>query len=309
MASLAQNLLGLTCETPLHAGGGSKESVIDLPIQKEAHSGWPCVYGSSMKGALRARADQQGIDPGLITQAFGPDTDNAGDHAGALLVSDARLLLLPVRSLTSHFKLVTCPALLRRLLSDLARMGMAREGLAIPAVNPGEAQTLSNDAATDLYLEEFRFSLASWKDADSWLALILELIAPIAGIEHDAQSASLRAQLTLVDDDSFSHLCQSALPVLPHIRIKSDTKTVADGAFWYEENLPAETLLYSVLGCQPSRKPGHPKEAAALLAEVGAALFRHNYLQIGGNETTGMGWCRVARIETVQGGAAHGEAN
>ena len=124
MTAIAHQIVGLTCETPMHAGGGSKEEVIDLPIQKEAHSNWPCVYGSSMKGALRARAETQvNMSTNLITQAFGPDTLNASEHAGALLVSDARLLLLPVRSLTSHFKLVTCPALLTRLVGDLARTG------------------------------------------------------------------------------------------------------------------------------------------------------------------------------------------
>ena len=55
---------------------------------------------------------------------FGPDTGQASDHAGALLVGDARLVLLPVRSLTTHFKWVTCPALLDRLRWDTARLGV-----------------------------------------------------------------------------------------------------------------------------------------------------------------------------------------
>lgn len=303
MTAIAHQILGLTCETSMHAGGGSKEEVIDLPIQKEAHTNWPCVYGSSMKGALRARAETQvNMEPNLIEQAFGPSTDNASEHAGALLVSDARLLLLPVRSLTSHFKLVTCPALLARLLADLARMGK-KVDLEVPQVEHSQAISPDNQNLTELYLEEFRFSLSSWDNAQDWLALLMQLIAPVAGVKPADQQANLAKQLTVIDDDSFKHLCQAALPVLPHIAIDSSTKTVRSGALWYEESLPADTLLYTVLGCQPSRKKGHSAAPADLLASVTKQLFRHPYIQIGGNETTGMGWCRVALPQmTEQGG-------
>jgi CRISPR-associated protein Cmr4 len=56
-------LLGLFTETSLHAGAGQALGVIDLPIQREAHTAWPCVFGSAVKGALRARAEGlDGID-------------------------------------------------------------------------------------------------------------------------------------------------------------------------------------------------------------------------------------------------------
>lgn len=297
MSSIAHQLLGLYCETPLHAGGGAKEAVIDLPVQREAHTGWPCVYGSAMKGALRARAEQLGVEITLIEQAFGPDTLKANDHAGALLVSDARLLLLPVRSLTSHFKWVCCPALLRRLLSDLARTGQGQAQLNVPSVS-GE-QVLSADAQTqtELYLEEFRFTCQAWPHAEAWLDLLSRVLGDVPGIEPSEQRAMLQRQLVLVDDDSFAHLCRSALPILPHIRINSATKTVEQGALWYEENLPADSVLYTTLSCQPSRKPNHPESAQQVLAQVLTALFEQPYVQIGGNETTGMGWCRVVRWE------------
>lgn len=302
MSAIAHQILGFTCETPMHAGGGSKEEVIDLPIQKEAHTNWPCVYGSSMKGALRARAETQtDMDDNLIAQAFGPDTLNASEHAGALLVSDARLLLLPVRSLTSHFKLVTCPALLTRLLADLARTGQA-QGLDVPPFEGTQAFSPDCQNRDELYLEEFRFGLSDWTDASGWVELLLQLIAPVPGVSRDEQKADLKKQLVLVDNDSFRHLSQAALPVLPHIAIDSATKTVRPGALWYEENLPAETVLYTVLGCQPSRKEGHAASASDLLAAVTEQLFAQPYIQIGGNETTGMGWCRVAQPKLAQGG-------
>ena len=97
-------LLGLLAETSIHAGAGQSVGAIDLPIMREAHSDWPCIHGSAVKGALRARAEDRALDN--VHLIFGPDTNNASDHAGALTVGDARLVLLPVRSLTGHFQWV-----------------------------------------------------------------------------------------------------------------------------------------------------------------------------------------------------------
>tara|TARA_A100001015_G_scaffold66425_1_gene73431 strand:+ start:911 stop:1255 length:345 start_codon:yes stop_codon:yes gene_type:complete len=106
----ATALMGLISETSLHAGAGSSVGVIDLPIQRERHNGWPCVFASSLKGALRERGlDHWQADQHRLFSVFGPDTNHAADHAGALNVGDARLLLLPIPSLTRAFCWVTCP--------------------------------------------------------------------------------------------------------------------------------------------------------------------------------------------------------
>ena len=47
--------------TPLHAGSGSDLGVVDLPIQREAHTAFPKIEGSSLKGAIRSDfADRNG---------------------------------------------------------------------------------------------------------------------------------------------------------------------------------------------------------------------------------------------------------
>ncbi|MCF8382799.1 MAG: type III-B CRISPR module RAMP protein Cmr4 [Chlorobium sp.] len=47
------NPLFLVCETPLHAGSGDSLGVVDLPIQRERHTSFPKIEGSSLKGAIR----------------------------------------------------------------------------------------------------------------------------------------------------------------------------------------------------------------------------------------------------------------
>jgi CRISPR-associated protein Cmr4 len=279
-------LLGLLAETSIHAGAGQMAGVIDLPIQREAHTAWPVVYGSAVKGALRALAEEQNASWRI--PVFGPETANASDHAGALLVSDARLLLLPVRSLTSHFKWVTCPALLKRFQADADRLGLPAFGRdAIPEAPNINAALLPESKASALYLEEFRFDAEA---AD--LNAIIDVLAPLMG-RADAVSA-LQAQLVLVHDDRFNHLAQFATPVNAHVCLDNQTKTVKPGALWYEESLPPDTLLYVALHAQAARADGANMTAVDVLNHITNDLFARPYLQLGGNETVGMGWCKVA---------------
>lgn len=278
-------LLGLLAETSIHAGAGQMAGVIDLPIQREAHTDWPVIFGSAVKGALRTLADEQKA-PWLIP-VFGPETANASDHAGALLVSDARLLLLPVRSLTSHFKWVTCPALLQRFQADANRLGSKDAAFTIPKISDVNSALTPEGAASVFFLEEFRFAVQSTD-----LSAVITAVARLMGRE-DAVTA-LQKQLVIVHDDRFNHLAKYATPVNPHVCIDNKTKTVKPGALWYEESLPPDTLLYIGLYAQATRVKGEAQTAAEVLKHITHDLFARPYLQLGGNETVGMGWCKVS---------------
>ncbi len=283
-------LIGLLAETSIHAGAGKSAGVIDLPIMREAHTGWPCVYGSAVKGALRCRADQTPEAKDWLKDVFGPDTKNASEHAGALSVGDARLLLLPVRSLTTHFKWVTCPALLARAARDSARNGVSAPALALPKTIGDEVALVAGDASS-LFLEEFHFKPEKTD--------LTGIIAWLAGFVAEADFAErLQAQLVIVNDDIFAHLAQYTTPVTPHVAIDNTRKTVIGGAFWYEETLPPETVLYVSLLASAARS-GKAEMSASKVLQHALSLFpaEKPYLQLGGNETVGMGWCRVQKVE------------
>ena len=97
-------ILGLLAETPIHPGAGRGMGVVDLPVAREASTDYPVIVGSSLKGALRDKAETAAMDD--IDALFGKR-----DRAGEMIVSDGRLLLLPVRSLTASFRWATCPHL------------------------------------------------------------------------------------------------------------------------------------------------------------------------------------------------------
>ena len=285
-------LIGLWAHASIHAGAGSSVDGVDLPIQREGHSDWPCVFGSSVKGALRAKAeDTLGKDNASIAFVFGPDSssDKASEHAGALLVSDAKLLLLPVRSLTSHFKWVTCPALLQRLVRDAQRLGVKSiQDITLSDIADDVALVAGQNTA-DLFLEEYRFKAQSHD-----LSGLIEVINQLTGIAV----TDLTEQLVIVSNNQFNYLAKDATPVTPHIAIDNDKKTVKPGALWYEETLPPETVLYFALSAQRARAKDSTLQAEQILACVTQELFGDSpYLQLGGNETVGMGWCKVTLVE------------
>lgn len=280
-------LLGLIAETSIHAGANKAVGVIDLPIMREAHTDWPCIFGSAVKGALRAKAEQE--NQKWITDVFGPDTKNASDHAGAVAVGDARLLLMPVRSLSTHFKWVTCPALIQRAIQDAKRLNM--EGVDVDFPKLENEQALTFNMKDNLFLEEFYFKAEKY-DLDKLIQWLAQFV--VGDFEE-----RLKNQLVIVSDDVFSSISRYSTPVTPHIAIDNTKKTVVGGHLWYEETLSPETVLYVTLAAHPSRKD-KTRSAEKILADV-LSMFPDNkpYLQLGGNETVGMGWCRVKQVEKV----------
>jgi CRISPR-associated protein Cmr4 len=283
----AHTLLALYAQTNIHAGTGQNTiSSIDLPIQREAHTGYPCVYGSATKGALRAKFDADS-DKATTNRLFGSETSGDNGNAGCLAITDTRLLLLPVRSLTSHFKWVTCPALLNRFKQDMARMGKEIKAQT-PAPKAEEAQVHTGAETGALYLEEYRLTVQP-NNFSAWIESLVPMMP-------EGSKTALEKQLTIVSDDLFAFLAQNSTPVHAHNKINSDTKTVVAGALWWEESLPADTLLYTCIHAFNGReltedKKSNQVKAVDNLTAFTSVIANKPYLQIGGNETTGMGFC------------------
>jgi len=276
-------LLGLHAHTSIAAGTGQNLGAIDLPIMREAPTGYPVIFGSALKGAMRAKFESE-LGAEAVKVYFGDDSKGGSTYAGALIVTDARLALLPVRSMSTHFKWVTCPYILERLRRD---MQMLRKEASWSIPNPEKEEALVANDETELYLEEFFFKTQK--------VSMDGIIETLSSLMEDANAkARLKTQLVVVSDDMFNHLSRFGTPINAHIAIDNETKTVKNGQLWYEETLPAETLLYAMLIAQASRKEGDREMQAGLIkCSVTGHLKTNSYLQVGGNETVGMGWCKV----------------
>jgi CRISPR-associated protein Cmr4 len=264
-------VLGLLAETSLHPGMGQVVGVVDLPVAREKSTDYPVIVSSSLKGSLRDRAEQLwGIDDEKVERIFG-----GPDNAGSLLVTDARLLLLPVRSLQGHYRWVTCPYLLERLQRDLQLAGMM-ESFAILRPENGEAVTVQGQGS--LFLEELSFRVRAEGDE---LSDLINTLKPFT--RHDALKDRLQAGLAIICDDEFAYFARYGLAVNARNVLDNETRTSEN--LWYEETIPPDTLFYALLFARDKKESD--------LDEVKGIFLDRPYLQVGGNETIGQGWCTV----------------
>jgi len=288
----AAALLFIHAQTSLHPGSGTALGTVDLPVQRERHTQWPVIPGSTLKGIVRDACRRAAGNNGDLFAVFGPETAEAGKHAGALSLTDARILAFPVRSLRGVFAWVTCPAVLERLQRDLKLADLGNAGFRLPA-EPGKDKALCHAdspllvGGKQLVLEEFEFErTGDANDLTDWLA--------VRAVADEATQKRLRSHLVVLHDDDFTHFVRHATEVVARVGLDYERKTVKEGALFYEEFLPAETLFYAVVLASASRRNGHSQSAGDILAYV--RCHTPPYLQIGGDETIGKGLCAVRLV-------------
>ena len=299
-----KKILFIHALTSLHPGSGTALGVVDLPVQRERHTQWPLIPGSSLKGILRdcCRAKLE-APPGkadedeTLCAVFGPPTTSSSEHAGALGITDARILAFPVRSLKGVFAWVTCPEVLKRFHRDV---GLATEEKVPDFSNlefDGKTALVASDSPLrldddKLILEEFDFDSKPGSEAiANWLAERVTADIPT--------QESISKRLVILRDDDFTYFVRHATEVVARVGLDYETKTVKQGALFYEEFLPPETIFYSLLFADDSRRRrnGTPiMTASAIMDFVRSNLGR--VIQIGGDETIGKGLCAV-RIESL----------
>jgi CRISPR-associated protein Cmr4 len=262
-------LLGLLAETPIHPGSGRSMGVVDLPVAREAATDYPVIAGSSLKGALKDKA--KSLISGDVEQRFGRP-----DQAGDLLVSDARLLLLPVRSLTGAYRWLTCPHLLERFRRDLARAALAP----LPPILTVAPGSVLSAGSGNLFLEERQFTIQA--PQDEAFAALLDAIKPL--LAYEASQQRLASQVAVLHDDDFAWFVRYGLAIQARNVLDEDGSKKTTN-LWFEETLPPDTVMYTlVIG----RQANSIASLQTLFPNTGA------YLQAGGNETVGQGWFAVS---------------
>lgn len=282
--------------SPLHAGTGYTPDIIDLPTARMKATGIPFLPGSSIKGVLRAARKSAGTDEvhtEKLLAVFGPEKDQANAHAGALVVGDARLLALPVRSFRGTFAWATSPLLLL-----LAKRDLGEKNLKIPSLDGRCARSTPENACVynnRLYLEDLDLPARDSSEVAVWAERLAPLVSP-------EDHAIFTKRFVLVDDETMTFLWETATQVDARIRLDETTRTVASGALWLEESLPPETLLIGLFAADRSRRSNVDMTPDDVL---GFALPDEEIHQLGGKATIGRGRGRIIPFTT--NGAVHGE--
>jgi CRISPR-associated protein Cmr4 len=211
-------------------------------------------------------------------ELFGPEGDEKEHYAGALLVGEARVTCFPVRSAAGAFAWITSPLALQRYARDVGNLGGSKMD------DVGDAECLAGSKVVvpgrnSVVLEEYAFNVKGAPAA---------AVALLAGIFPDEDLwQTLGERLVVVSDGIFAHFCATACEVQQRIRIDDESGTVAQGGLFNQENVPSETLFHAVMG---ERKQG-------ALSKLAVNLKNTPVLQIGGDETIGLGFCTVRLSE------------
>jgi len=279
----------------LHCGIGQGLSDIDLPTAKEPVSGYPFIPGTSLKGVLRDRFTDAS-DQDLFLSSFGQASTGKIDFAAALSFTDARLLCLPVRAYFGTFAYLTSSYALNLLKETLSQSGFAElPGLPdYPAPTKTDSYRASlpqnskllgtGNLANRVLLEDLDLLVdaASSDLAGKWADLIAGLIY---GDDEEGQRL-FKERFVIADDNVLAFLSETSLPVATHTRI-GENGVVANGALWFEEFVPPETIFYGNIHAEASRnRNGDSFKAGELLNFVCGQPI---HCQVGGNATTGRG--------------------
>ncbi len=269
-------ILTLFTRTPLHVGAGASVGRVDLPLIRESHTGYPVIPGTSLKGVLADLWNEQLVDKKRpqgsdVRLLFG--SDEAKDaNGGKLLIGESKVVAFPVRSAKGGFAWVTCPLALNRLYRDLDKK---LEASSIEADKCLASEALKLDSS--VILEEYCLGFNGHVSDD--------IIQTLKNLCDDTLWLNeLVSHLAIVSDEMFKYFVENTCEIAQHVKINDETGTATDGALFNQENVPAETLFFTVLY---ENANGCFDKLEKKLKEV------NNLIQIGADATTGLGWCSV----------------
>lgn len=289
-------VLGLYAETSLHCGAEAGSGYVDLPVQRERHTFYPVIPGSTLKGVLRDELKEK-LDEKKHGDVFGryiegaKGTDDttatpASTTPGAVSFGDGILVAFPVRSSKAPFHWVTCPFVLERAFRAL--------GADIEAPgDPGDSRAWSQAADTVL-LEELRLACApphcGFFGGDG-LQRLLGLLPPEArGFGYTR--TLFPSRLLIVSNQNFKLLVETGTEVLTRIKLNALGTTAnlegqeyenltsweRQGNMFVEEVVPPETLFLAALRGDRSWK-----------IPLKDAFGERPVIRLGGDETIGRG--------------------
>ena len=277
---IKKDILFIYTLTPLHVGVGSTPEVVDLPIQREKTTGFPTIFGSSLKGAIRSNFDED-----TARSIFGNDDPQKEPFASAVSFTDARILLFPVKSLKGIFVYVTCPFVLRRLERELKIMEISSfsGNFSEDAVYVVKGMKEKLLIGGKLVLDEIAYDNVKEMEEDV-PQNILELVYKVTDGNFSSWYNRMKSYMVVIPDEDFRFLVKHGTEVVTRIKINPDTGTVERRALWTEENVPSDTLFYSIVIFDSKRAEDSGRSLKDLYKLDGKSI------NIGGNTTIGRGF-------------------
>ncbi len=262
---------------PVHCGGeGDIGNVLD--IAREAHTDFPYIPGSSLRGSLRQEVTN--LDLATADVLFGKELSGDGMGVHQVWFGDGRLLWVPMRSLSldggKHvFSWVSCHSLLRdhALVSGTSPVLFPDSPIGDRAGNYTVADAKVQVSALPA---DVKASLA--QQAAHWPTSLTGAVLP-----------SWQKNRIILSDADFQVLMEHALWTQTRNKIhkSEDEDDFVGGAdiFWTDICIPRDTIFYFPWGyrllAHPSVNASHHETLQTVLSGL---------IQVGGQANVGRGW-------------------
>lgn len=286
------NLAYLYLLSPLHTGGTSQEGNL-VGIAREAHTNFPYLPSSSIRGRLRSNVEPIPDNPDSTgnlsmdarirrVKLFGPDLKDIQDsefvehyeyeierkitqlEQGSIWIGDGSLLWIPVPSISHGVVWISCPMLLQRWTRLNGQQIDVPEG-SRHLTTPG-----------NVYLKDTKITTGILRDfpADH----------PWTNFVPNSDQTSIN-QVLVVPNRYCETLIEMSL--WRQVKVKlNEHKAVTDGSFRYEEAIPPDSLMYFPWGVT-KQVAGDPNVHEQDFQNL---LNTDSVLQLGGQESLGRGF-------------------
>ncbi len=266
---------------PIHCGGEGNLGNI-LEIAREAHTNFPYVPGSSLRGTLRDEVAE--LDATTANRLFGRELVEGSDEpmgVHQVWFGDARLLWVPMRTLAlsggrNVFAWVSCHSLIR----DAALRG------GIPLTEFPDTPTGTRPGTYVVADAQLQVAALSPEQQAS-----IALASPFPPSLQQAVQPTWDQHRIVLPDADFQILMEHSLWTQVRNKIQ-DSETGANNAgaaevFWTDVCIPRDTLLYFPWGYRPAKVDPITPADRELMQGVLAGL-----IQVGGQANVGRGWCQ-----------------
>lgn len=255
--------------TNLHVGSGDSDyGLVDNKVQRDVITGYPTINSSSLKGALRSKAEATG-NTNILTIFGGEEIISINDNGektikkskkGKFIFYSAKLLFIPARSTKKPYYLVTCPKILEEFKEILELFGLKDYFPQNFIINEGYVN-ISNENE-DIEIEEF--------------------VVKNSGIHiKKSKIKEFREEFVILSDENFSELVEN-LPIIARNHLDNgESKNL-----WYEEIVPRKSIFY--FGVDMGTGNNYDKEFDRILEGI---------TYIGGNVSVGYGVCEIMEVK------------
>jgi len=268
-------LFKIVCKTHLHAGSGdSNYGVIDKLVQRDPSNTLPCIYASSLKGAMREYWENKPGMQGDPNQIFG------NESKGAVIFHQATLISIPARSNLFPFFNVTAPVAMDAIIDQNQFLDTKLDVSGLTALKSLKVEgkiVVFNINPANLLIEDFT------GDAN---ASTSDIVNNTAFTITDNLKAWFGERIALVDDKTFLELCSDYnLPVIARNHLENGQSN----NLWYEQIIPRESRFFFAI----TTTPGKDADAKAFYE----TLDKEQLVQIGANATIGYGQCLISKAQ------------